>query len=389
MKKILYSAMGALIFLVGCGGDGLTGPPAVDNINDLGQSGENTAAVVDLSPNNNSSGFAPYDPVKDYASLITRLQISGAKVQSTGEVSQPFFSVTGQTLSVNGASVQVFEYADGAATKAEAGLVSPDGSAIGTSMVSWVDTPYFYAADRVIVLYVGSDKDIIRNLESLLGRPFAGGPQTSSEGTRPMPLPPVSTGGEGVSTDATETVVNIGGSNLDDGVVHNAGGEVPIGVLTDDVGTVGDGSKDPPSLPPGIEPQLEGDGDDRPAVIIDLNPDGNQTGSLDGHIEPGPPLPIRKIDVRGSISTIQEASEDSKTRGILASVLIEGALESDTAFDRAVVTITQDTWILGSDGQTLGIAALQTGLRVEALFTGPVMESYPVQVTASEIVILK
>ena len=148
MKKILYAAMSMLIFLVGCGGGSLTGP-AEDNTNDLGQTGSNTVAVVDLSPNNNPPGIAPYDPVKDYTSLITRLQISGATVQSSGEVSQPFFSVTGQILSVNGASVQVFEYADGAAAKAEAGLVSPNGSAIGTSMVSWIDTPHFYAADCV------------------------------------------------------------------------------------------------------------------------------------------------------------------------------------------------------------------------------------------------
>ena len=140
---------------------------------------------------------------------------------------------------------------------------------------------------------------------------------------------------------------------------------------------------------PTTEPLLEGDGDDRPPVVIDLNSDGNQTGSLGGHIEPGPPLPIHKIDIRGSISTIREASEDHKNRGVFASVLIEGALELDTLVDRAVVTITRDTRIQNQDGQSLGIEALQTGIRVQALFSGPVMESYPVQATASEIVILK
>ncbi len=113
-------------------------------------------------------------PVTDYVSLIDNLRAAGATVEPTGEVSQPFFSVTGKIIVVNGGDVQVFEYADAAVAEAEAALVSPDGSSVGTSMIGWVASPHFYKADRLIVLYVGDSTDVISVLEAELGQQFAG-----------------------------------------------------------------------------------------------------------------------------------------------------------------------------------------------------------------------
>jgi hypothetical protein len=113
-------------------------------------------------------------PTTDYVSLIDNLRQAGATVEPTGEVTQPFFSVTGNIIVVNGGDVQVFEYADAAAAEAEAALVSPDGSSVGTSMISWVATPHFYKAGRLIVLYVGDSTGVINVLEAELGQQFAG-----------------------------------------------------------------------------------------------------------------------------------------------------------------------------------------------------------------------
>lgn len=66
-------------------------------------------------------------PVTDYVSLIGNLRQAGATVEPAGEVSQPFFAVTGNIITVNGDDVQVFEYADAAAAEAEAAPVSADG----------------------------------------------------------------------------------------------------------------------------------------------------------------------------------------------------------------------------------------------------------------------
>lgn len=97
-------------------------------------------------------------------------------------------------------------------------------------------------------------------------------------------------------------------------------------------------------------------------------------------------------DIRGTITSIYEADAENREKGIIGSILIEGVIEEDTEFDRASATITDETRILeqrGEDRRVVGFEALRVGQRVEARFTGPVMESYPVQATAMEIVILK
>ncbi|MEE9399176.1 MAG: hypothetical protein V3V23_02810 [Dehalococcoidales bacterium] len=112
--------------------------------------------------------------VTDYTSLVDGLRAAGATVEPAGEISQPFFSVKGNAINVNGENVQVFEYADADQAEAEAALVSPDGSSIGTTMASWVAAPHFYKTGKLIVLYVGNDASVSSVLEAVLGSQFAG-----------------------------------------------------------------------------------------------------------------------------------------------------------------------------------------------------------------------
>jgi len=113
-------------------------------------------------------------PVQDYDSFADNLRAAGATVEPAGEIIQDFFSVRGQAIKVNGEDVQVFEYSDQSTTEAEAALISPDGSSIGTSLPFWVAPPHFYKAGRIIVLYVGESKAVTGVLESVLGAQFAG-----------------------------------------------------------------------------------------------------------------------------------------------------------------------------------------------------------------------
>jgi len=110
----------------------------------------------------------------DYVSLIDNLRVNNATVIPEGEIEQPFFSVTGFSIQVNGSSVQVFEYDTAEDAEADASLVSSDGSSIGTTMPFWVDDPHFYYKEKIIVLYVGDDPAIEELLESVLGNQFAG-----------------------------------------------------------------------------------------------------------------------------------------------------------------------------------------------------------------------
>jgi hypothetical protein len=112
--------------------------------------------------------------VEDLGSLSKALRAAGATVEGGDTVEQPFFSVTGQILKINGADVQVFEYKSAELMEADAAQVSADGGSVGTSMVSWMATPYFFKTGRVLVLYVGDDAAILDLLKSVLGEQFAG-----------------------------------------------------------------------------------------------------------------------------------------------------------------------------------------------------------------------
>jgi hypothetical protein len=54
-------------------------------------------------------------------------------------------------------------------------LVSADGGSVGTSSMSWMATPHFYQAGKLLVLYVGDNAVVADMLESALGSQFAGG----------------------------------------------------------------------------------------------------------------------------------------------------------------------------------------------------------------------
>jgi hypothetical protein len=123
-----------------------------------------------------SSAVQPSELTSD--ALVRALQQQGATLNRAGSLPQssyPFLSVGAQLLQVNSADIQVFEYASATRADSDASKVSPTGTPIGQSQVSWMDTPHFYKRDRVIVLYVGHSDDVLRMLEAVLGEPFAAG----------------------------------------------------------------------------------------------------------------------------------------------------------------------------------------------------------------------
>jgi hypothetical protein len=113
--------------------------------------------------------------VEDQASLVAALKEAGATVETGDPISQPFFSVEGNILKVNGADVQLFEYESSEAMELESSQIAPDGSSSATTMITWIDTPHLYKAGKIIVLYIGSDATVLDLLEGALGPQFAGG----------------------------------------------------------------------------------------------------------------------------------------------------------------------------------------------------------------------
>ena len=102
--------------------------------------------------------------------------------------------------------------------------------------------------------------------------------------------------------------------------------------------------------------------------------------------DPNDATPSR--DARAAIP----ASAPSIT-GVVTSVQAERRLRIEENPDesagsaKAVVRVTDDAIVLTRGGSTTSFQAIRTGMRVSAWFSGPVMESYPVQTTANVIVI--
>lgn len=125
----------------------------------------------------------------DAKSFREALVSAGAEIQDDSKIEQPFFSTPGEVILVDGEAVQVFEYPDSDQAAAEAAQVAPDGSSIGTSMVSWIGPPHFFQSGKLIVIYVGENQPLIEHLESILGPQFAGAvsSQPPSSETEPPP----------------------------------------------------------------------------------------------------------------------------------------------------------------------------------------------------------
>ena len=113
-------------------------------------------------------------PVRDHVSLVDTLRTQGLTVEPTGPISQPFFPMPGQTLKVNGEDIQVFEFQDSSAMESEAKEISTDGMSVGNTVIQWINPPHFFATGKIIVLYLGTDAELLKNLETALGKQIAG-----------------------------------------------------------------------------------------------------------------------------------------------------------------------------------------------------------------------
>jgi hypothetical protein len=106
--------------------------------------------------------------------LISSLLSAGAVVGiGSATVAQPFLSVPGYELVVDGEIVQAFEYADTASATAAAVSLDSEKSSIWKE-ANWNGTPYSYQVYSVILLYAGNNENTVTKMEAAFGPPFAG-----------------------------------------------------------------------------------------------------------------------------------------------------------------------------------------------------------------------
>lgn len=139
-------------------------------------------ATTASTPASDSHGGA----VRDHVSFVDSLRARGLLVEIGGPVRQPFLRPSGTELRLSGgglaspATIQSYNYDStdlgtdaSAAAQADAAQIGPTGNP-KTQSIGWVAAPHFYRADRVLVLYVGSDATVTKLLSEVLGPQFAG-----------------------------------------------------------------------------------------------------------------------------------------------------------------------------------------------------------------------
>jgi hypothetical protein len=109
--------------------------------------------------------------LRNLTQLINALKTRGKKVRRKGRVEQPFLTVKGQIITIDGEDVQVFEYRTARAAEVDAQNVSGAGS---TSIAMWIAPPHFFKSGRLIVLYVGEAPSVLKALADTLGPQFGG-----------------------------------------------------------------------------------------------------------------------------------------------------------------------------------------------------------------------
>jgi hypothetical protein len=133
------------------------------------------AACGSAGPTTSHGGAA-----RDHVSFVDNLRGRGLTVDPTGTVQQPFLHAQSGTvlkLSDGGlpspAEVQSYDYTSASVAQSDLAAIDSHGNPRGSS-VSWIGPPHFFAREKVVVVYVGSDPALLKILREVLGGQVAG-----------------------------------------------------------------------------------------------------------------------------------------------------------------------------------------------------------------------
>lgn len=106
--------------------------------------------------------------------FVEALEAAGAEVENVGTIDRqlPFIDVSAHILRVNGADVQVLEFVDESSRQAAETMIQNRAPAIESVLPQWITQANIWSRDRILVLYVGQDPQIIHLISGILGEPI-------------------------------------------------------------------------------------------------------------------------------------------------------------------------------------------------------------------------
>ena len=180
----------ATLALSACGSDG--SPTAAGESADDRDLSVADGSLFGDEPSTIAPGeYHPDAPLTTVDGLVDHLRALGAEVSYDGSTMEPSFHLpAAHQLTIDGQPASASLYGNVETLKADATLISPDGTTLDNTSVAWMSTPRFYARGNIILLYVGLEETVVQYLDTLFGQPFAGA------GTAPLvdPLDPGAVG---------------------------------------------------------------------------------------------------------------------------------------------------------------------------------------------------
>ncbi len=109
------------------------------------------------------------------AHLMNALERNNISSSIIGQTSQPGGLGEGKKIRVKQSDVSVFEFSSSSLAGEKAEQISEDGYTVNNIIYDWIDSPHFFQKDKAIILYVGSDPEVLTVLQAAYGDQFAGG----------------------------------------------------------------------------------------------------------------------------------------------------------------------------------------------------------------------
>ena len=115
-------------------------------------------------------------PITNGMDFINEMKKKNYTIEITDvdyDADKSMFLVKPIRITANGNMIAIYEYSSHAELEKFARTISSDGYQIGLSFVSWISKPHFFKSGNIIVEYIGENSNIIKDIKSIMGKPFA------------------------------------------------------------------------------------------------------------------------------------------------------------------------------------------------------------------------
>ncbi len=113
--------------------------------------------------------------MRDALTFLTNLRmLDEEQLKIRGSVTQEGLTTSGRRILFRGETLQMFEYRDDAAARADVARFAKDAGTVDGKVLTWTSSPHLFHKGRITVVYEGGSESTLQMLELLMGKQAAG-----------------------------------------------------------------------------------------------------------------------------------------------------------------------------------------------------------------------